>query len=131
AQARQQAEVIIHKGEPPQGTRPSRLQGARHRVKLLARQPIIQMIEHAPPIVAHDLEWQMVDLIPQEGDFRRPAQCPLQRFGIGIDIEKSQERKLAQIAQMIKKAAAKLAQGTPSKAAQPDNDRSEEHTSEL
>ena len=75
------------------------------------------MIEHTLAIMPDRLERQMIDLVPLKGDFRRPAQCSLQGFGIGIDIEKAQQRKLAQITQVIEKAAAKFAEGTPPKAA--------------
>ena len=56
SQPSHEPQVIVRKRQPSQGSGSLRLQGTRHVVELLARQPIRELIQHAPPVITDWLQ---------------------------------------------------------------------------
>src|SRR5260370_40743555 len=56
SQPSHEPQVIVRKSQPSQGSGSLRLQGTRHVVELLARQPIRELIQHAAPVITDRLQ---------------------------------------------------------------------------
>ena len=106
----QQTLLIVGERQPAQGARALRLQRARHAVKLVARQPFRQLIQAAPAIIDHRLQRQRIVIVAAQRHLRRTAARHLSRVRIGIEIQKTQQRQLAQIAEAIEE----IGSATPS-----------------
>ena len=89
AQAGHEAHVVIDKGQAAEGAYALGLQRAWDRVELFARQPFTQMVEHAPAILAHDLQRHVINLAAAQGHLGSAAYRFLHGRRIRIDVEKA------------------------------------------
>ena len=70
-QSRDEPQVVVAEREPPEGPRPARVQAARDRVELLARQPVEDLVELPAAVLRHRLERHVEHFVRARA--RRPA----------------------------------------------------------
>ena len=108
AKAGQEPLLVVGERESTEGPAPLRLQRSRHRIKLFARQPLVEVVEVASAIVADRLQRQVQEVVPSERDLRRSLDSLVDRVRIGVDRHKAEQRNLREIAESIEEPAAQL-----------------------
>jgi hypothetical protein len=120
ADARLEPEIVIAEGQSSKASRAHRLQRTRYGIELFARQPLVQMVEHAPSIIADRLQAKRENLILAQ----RSVRCAFRGFhlgiGIGIDVKEAKRRRLCQIAEPVKQTMPQLAKRLATESADAD-----------